>query len=53
MSSVDKLLLKKAPNGTTTSLRFGVYMAVSGAPQVSHTHTHTHSTHRTHVCAHV
>ena len=30
----DKLVLRKAPNGTTTSLRFGVYMAIGGTSQV-------------------
>ena len=32
---VDKLVLRKAPNGTTTSLRFGVYVAMSGVSQVN------------------
>ena len=54
----DKLVLRKAPNGNTTSLRFGVYVAISGVSQVHqcnmYTHTCTHTTHmHTHnTCTH-
>ena len=45
---VDKLVLRKAPNGTTTSLRFGVYVAMSGVSQVN---VHTYTVH-VHTCTH-
>ena len=39
MLLVGKLVLRKALNRTTTSLRFGVYMAISGVSQV-YMHVH-------------
>ena len=40
MLLVDKLVVRKAPNRTTTSLRFGVYVAIS---RVSQVHMHVHN----------
>ena len=41
-SKVEGLLLRKAPNGTTSSLRFGVHMKVGGASQV-HVHVYNYN----------